>query len=588
MRRVLGVAVVASAVTASGLTALGNTASAATPDHRARGNPLNSKIVRFAPGTSKASMESAVKAAGGHVVTDLSRQNRMAVMPTGAGFDAAVAKQAGVATVWTEKAISIGYPDRAEGGKAGPPGSGPKGRTIADPWHDLDSFLDQNAPGVLQWDDEVIRARAAWNETTGRRTVRVAVLDSGVDGSHRELQANYDRSRSGNTVPCQELIAAGVENAQIDCGLGDADGHGTWVASRIAGSLNGFASNGVAPNVTIMGYQVLSTALGYGLTSWIVDGMYQACDNDADLINMSLGGYDLLGTDDEDYLMWVDAVNYCRAKGTAIIASAGNEHVRINKVDLTIGGRALRGVGQVSAGNDGYMSIVPGDTLENNDLRGLLQTPAGVPGVIMVSSTSNANGDPGRGTLAHLASTPTIGAREQLAYYSNYGSRIDLGAPGGARKYGVPRYDGGDGDVLYGGWGELGALTAGGEICTTPSLASLLTFACFTVEGQAFGWLQGTSMSAPNATGVAALALSAKSSLKGRPDALLSRLQRTARRGMVNETGPNSADTGPSKAGVACTSGYCHVKFYPRGRGNPITGSDAYGAGMVNAAEAVD
>ena len=142
--------------------------------------------------------------------------------------------------------------------------------------------------------------------------------------------------------------------------------------------------------------------------------------------------------------------------------------------------------------------------------------------------------------------------------------------------------------MLYGGWGTLGALTADGEICTDPALASLLTFACFTVEGQAFGWLQGTSMSAPNLTGVAALVMSEEHSLKGRPDALLKRLQRTARHGMVNETGPNSADTGPSKAGVACATGYCHVQFYPRGKGNPISFSDAYGAGMVNAAEAVD
>ena len=58
--------------------------------------------------------------------------------------------------------------------------------------------------------------------------------------------------------------------------------------------------------------------------------------------------------------MWVDAVNYCRSKGTAIIASAGNEHVRINKVNLTIGGRTLKGVGQVSSGMDGIASIAPG------------------------------------------------------------------------------------------------------------------------------------------------------------------------------------------------------------------------------------
>ena len=43
-----------------------------------------------------------------------------------------------------------------------------------------------------------------------------------------------------------------------------------------------------------------------------------------------------------------------------------------------------------------------------------------------------------------------LGARDQLAYYSNFGSRVDLAAPGGARRYEIPLYDGGEGDLLYG------------------------------------------------------------------------------------------------------------------------------------------
>ena len=184
--------------------------------------------------------------------------------------------------------------------------------------------------------------------------------------------------------------------------------------------------------------------------------------------------------------------------------------------------------------------------------------------------------------------SPTKGLHDQLTYYSNYGSRIDIGSPGGARKFNVPRYDGGAGDILYGGWGELGALTSGGEICSDPSLSSPLTFACFKVNGSAFGWLQGTSMSAPNATGVAALVLSAKHGLQENPDGLLARLQSTARTGMVNESGPNNpTDTGASITAGPCSTGYCHMTFYPGGAGNPITFSDAYGAGMVNAAAAV-
>ena len=108
-----------------------------------------------------------------------------------------------------------------------------------------------------------------------------------------------------------------------------------------------------------------------------------------------------------------------------------------------------------------------------------------------------------------------------------------------ARKFNIPRIDVGNADILYGGWGTLGALTASGEICTDPASASLRTFACFKVQGAAFGWLQGTSMSSPNATGVAALVLAAHKELQGNPDGLLARLKLTARTNIVNYMGPN-------------------------------------------------
>lgn len=44
--------------------------------------------------------------------------------------------------------------------------------------------------------------------------------------------------------------------------------------------------------------------------------------------------------------------------------------------------------------------------------------------------------------------------------------------------------------------------------------SSLFNFACFKAEGAGFGWMQGTSMSVPNALGIAALVISAKPSLR--------------------------------------------------------------------------
>ena len=563
-------------------------ASAAKPVKSAPQNTLGVSVVRFKQGTARADMYAAVAAAGGEVLNDLSKTNRLAVRSDAVTFTSKLKADAKVAAVWTDRLIKIDLTDATGATGNNTPALGnPGASALFDPFHDeAGPFLNENAPGVWQWDDDANGARGARQAGVDGAGIKVAVLDTGVQGSHKELLPNYDNQNSTNTIPCNLLTLQFGPLGQKDCSSEDTEGHGTWVASRIAGALNGFASNGIAPKVTISGYKVLSTTLGGGLTSWIVDAMIRACDADADLINMSLGGYDAPGVDDEDYLMWVDATNYCLARGTAIVASAGNEHVRINSVNTVIGGRSLVGVGQVASTDEGIITIIPGDTVANNDIRGLLETPAGVPGVIMVSSTNNANGAPSSpAVLAHLNSKPTVGASDQLAYYSNYGARIDVAAPGGARKMGIPRYDVGAEDVLYGGWGELGALTANGEICQDPSLATFLTFSCFKVTGSAFGWLQGTSMSAPNATGVSALALAGDPTLQENPAALLAKLKATARTNMANGTGPNDpTDFGPSATAGPCTSGYCHLDYYtPGDAANPITFTDAYGAGIVNA-----
>ena len=199
----------------------------------------------------------------------------------------------------------------------------------------------------------------------------------------------------------------------------------------------------------------------------------------------------------------------------------------------------------------------------------------------MVSATANAIG-------AAPASVPLrwrshVGARDQLAYYSNYGSRIDLAAPGGARAYEIPAFDGGPGDVLAGGWGSFGALAKDGLICNDPSESSIFNSACFTARGDAYGWLQGTSMSSPNAAGVAALVLSAHRELVGRPAALVRRLTDTANRSPVNYMGANDpANAAPALDGTPCATGFCHID-----QSHPIGFGDAYGAGLVDAGAAV-
>jgi lantibiotic leader peptide-processing serine protease len=544
-------------------------ALAITGSAAAAGNPFGVSVVRFSQGSTPAQMHAAVTAAGGVVVGDLSAIDALAVVPASAGFDSRVVSKALVTGLFTDTLFASDHHDELRGQ--------PSAQDF-DPLHAL-----------FQWDDDRMNVQSAWRRTTGDRSIDVAVLDTGVDSDHRELRGVVDKKLGGNFIPCDDLkalLGLGVIDRKglRDCRDGDFEGHGTWVASRIAGALNGFASNGVAPGVRIGSYKVLAAGLG-GLSSWILTGLVAACsDARIDVVNMSIEGY--VDPSDEasvqDFLLFTDAVDYCRAHGVPVFAAAGNQHVRVDRVAMTLDGRRLEGVGQVSAGSEGIAMTPPGsESLDDSDLRGGLVVPGGVPGVTMVSATANAIG-------AAPASVPLrwsshVGARDQLAYYSNYGSRVDLAAPGGARRYEIPGYDGGAGDVLHGGWGSFGALAADGLICQDPFAGSIFNSACFKDRGGGYGWLQGTSMATPNAAGAAALVLSARPDLRGRPAALVQRLAGTAKRSIVNYMGPNDAvNTAPALNGAPCGTGFCHVD-----QAHPIAFADAYGAGLVDAGAAV-
>jgi len=545
----------------------------------ASGNPFDVTVVRFSPDTSPAQMRAAVTSAGGVVVGDLSAIDALAVVPRSSSFRTRIVSTRSVTTFFPDTLLAADRGADVHFGSRRGGGTGPdvRGDGVADPWH-----------GLFQWDDDRMDVQRAWRRTTGDRSIAVAVLDTGVDANHHELHGVVDRSLGGNFIPCSDLIALyglGVIDRKglRDCRDGDFEGHGTWVASRIAGALNGFASNGVAPGVRIGSYKVLAAGLG-GLSTWILSGLVAACsDPRIDIVNMSIEGY--MDPSDpftaDDYLLFTDAVDYCLENGVAVFGAAGNEHVRVDRVSMGLGARQLDGVGRVSLGSEGIASASPGsDSLADYDLRGWLVVPSGVPGVTMVSATANAIG-------AAPASVPLrwkthVGARDQLAYYSNYGSRIDLAAPGGARRYEIPGYDGGEGNVLAGGWGSFGALSANGLICTDPFTGSVFNSACFTARGDGFGWLQGTSMSTPNAAGVAALVLSSHHGLVGHPDGLVQRLADTADDSPVNWMGPNDAgNTAPALDGTPCATGFCHVD-----QSDPIPFADAYGAGLVDAGAA--
>src|SRR4051812_28178950 len=238
-------------------------ALALTGSATAAGNHFGVTVVRFAPGTTPAQMRAAVTASGGTVVGDLSAIDALAVVPGSPGFDASVRSKRSVTQLFADSLLGG---DRHDGLRAGGPGDGPSdgpGADLGDPWHAL-----------FQWDDDRMNGAPAWRRATGDGSIAGAVIDTGVDVDHRELQGVVDKKLGGNFIPCADLRAlfglGFIDRAGLrDCRDGDFEGHGTWVASRIAGALNGFASNGVAPGVKIGSYKGVA-ARPRGAFGWVV------------------------------------------------------------------------------------------------------------------------------------------------------------------------------------------------------------------------------------------------------------------------------------------------------------------------------
>ncbi|HEX5969805.1 MAG TPA: S8 family serine peptidase, partial [Intrasporangium sp.] len=114
-------------------------------------------------------------------------------------------------------------------------------------------------------------APKAWQLGYDGAGTKVAVLDTGYDAEHPDLV--------GQVVAAEDFTGQGVE---------DRDGHGTHVASTVAGSGAADASKvGMAPGTDLLIGKVLG--FGGGQESWIINGMEWAVAEDADVVNMSLG-----------------------------------------------------------------------------------------------------------------------------------------------------------------------------------------------------------------------------------------------------------------------------------------------------------
>ena len=452
-------------------------------------------------------------------------------------------------------------------------GPGPKPPVTPDPAF---SF-----PGLM-WDWYRIGTPAAWKFTTGDPAVKVGVADTGLDFTHAELQgrvsAVVDLTVTENPALCTTYFGASDADWAKTYGgppTTDWNGHGTWIGGNIAADLDGQGINGIAPNVKLVALKI-SQWCGYAYDSTILDAFVYAADNGIDIVSISFGGY--LDPSDHDqfqiYLQYIATVAYALRKGTVIVAAAGNEHLQLGPGGLVLSHGIL---------------TTPGDTL--TDYFGWLETPGGVPGVVAVAATGNvvnalsASCPPESGTsvtckpLSDAHKPSGVGQMDQLAYYSNYGPRIDIAAPGGARKFNLPVWDRG------GTPGYPVTIADGTNAWETFGITSdwALEIPCYTFTGggfpadQCYSTIQGTSMATPHVSAGLALIASANRFQRHNPWWLLFSLRQATRNAHNTTPGLSATDhTAGDLTGALCGTGYCHLG------GPPIPDNQAYGAGILD------
>lgn len=136
----------------------------------------------------------------------------------------------------------------------------------------------------LEWGITAVDAHNGWIAGRQGAGALIAVLDEGVDADHPDLAPDVGADLSTSFA---EDCVGGIEDWNPEPGF--YFNHGTHVAGIAAAAVTNTGIIGVAPQAQIMAVSVLSRCLGYGLDSWILDGIMYAADHGADVINMSLG-----------------------------------------------------------------------------------------------------------------------------------------------------------------------------------------------------------------------------------------------------------------------------------------------------------
>jgi subtilisin family serine protease len=311
-------------------------------------------VVLYTSLASARAAKATIKAAGGQVVRENTKLGLATVRSTNANFITAVAGKAGVAGAARNRVIgqapqqNLPKADEVEGLAA--QGGAAKGTA------DAATHLRHEPLADKQWGMRMINATpsGSYRINQGRRSVMVGIMDTGIDGSHPDIRANFNRRLSRNFTTDIPLIDGPCEDEPDrschDPADVDEGGHGTHVAGIVAAPINHLGVAGVAPKVTLVNIRAGQDS-GFFFLDATINALVYAGDIGLDVVNMSFFTdpwlfncpNDPTATPAEQIEQRTIiaatqlAVRYARNHGVTLVAALGNESIDLTRptVDTT-------------------------------------------------------------------------------------------------------------------------------------------------------------------------------------------------------------------------------------------------------------